>query len=121
MAAEELTITYMDVDKLSNNDDVPEEVFSKLEENNVIINCFTDSTTSSNMTYKSELCIYGEGEAQGYFSINGKGFLGQKKYGNPVMDLNITIKDGQQGKGYSNYLIHALCEYILKKNGKTGG
>ena len=93
---------------------VPREVQEKFDEGySVVINCLTENI-SNTISYKSQLWISGKDEEQGYFSISGKGFYGEKATGDTQnMDLNISIEDEQQGNGYSNYLIHALCEYIL--------
>lgn len=114
MAAQQSTILYMNVE--DDGQSVPEEVQQKFDEGySVVINCLTVHELNT-ISYKSQLWIVGKKEEQGHFSISGKGFYGEKTTSveqPQIMDLNISIEDEQQGNGYSNYLVHALCEYIL--------
>ena len=116
MAAEQSTIIYMSVEDYLHGKSVPHEVQQKFDEKySVVINCFTVHELNK-ISYISQLWILGKEKEQGHFSISGKGFYGEKTTSvkqPQIMDLNISIEDEQQGNGYSNYLVHALCEYIL--------
>lgn len=116
MADEQSTIIYMSVEDKKHGQLVPHEVQQKFDEKyGVVINCFTVHELNK-ISYKSQLWILGKQKEQGRFSISGKGFYGEKTTSveqPQIMDLNISIEDEQQGNGYSNYLVHALCEYIL--------
>lgn len=116
MADEQSTIIYMSVEDYLHGQLVPHEVQQKFDEKyGVVINCFTVHELNK-ISYISQLWILGKEKEQGHFSISGKGFYGEKTTSveqPQIMDLNISIEDEQQGNGYSNYLVHALCEYIL--------